>query len=87
MLNIHKTHRPLTGGLATVEVEGDTVGKCMDNLVARYPEMYTVLFREPGRLRSKIEIYLNMETTYPDELSKKVRHGDEIHITVMLAGG
>ena len=87
MLNIHKTHRSLTDGQETIVVEGDTVGRCLENLVARFPEMHLALFKAPGELRSKVEIYLNMETTYPDELSKKVRPGDELHITVMLAGG
>ena len=86
-VNIHKTHRPFADGQATVAVEGDTIGECLDNLVARYPKMSTALFQAPGRLNSKIDIYLNMATTYPDELATKVSAGDEIHITVMLAGG
>ena len=87
VLNIHKTHRPFTDGLETIEVEGDTIGKCIDNLTARYPKMYTALFQAPNRLKSEIEIYHNADTAYPDELSRKVRAGDEIHITLMLAGG
>jgi hypothetical protein len=38
-------------------------------------------------LRSIIEIYVNHESAYPDELKKTVRDGDEIHLTFMLAGG
>lgn len=87
VLNMHKTHRPFTDGLETVMVEGETVGKCLDNLIARYPEMNTALFQAPDRLKNNIEIYLNMETAYPDELFRKVRTGDEIHIIVILAGG
>jgi hypothetical protein len=30
---------------------------------------------------------VNMESTYPEELAKPVRDGDEIHITLMLSGG
>ncbi|MFH0997462.1 MAG: MoaD/ThiS family protein [Pseudomonadota bacterium] len=86
-VNLHKTHRQHTGGLETVEVEGRTVGNCLHALVNRYPGMGAVLFHSGGKLHHLIEIYLNMESAYPDELKKPVQDGDEIHITVMLSGG
>lgn len=86
-LNIHKTHRQYTSGLETVQVEGDTIGDCLNALVKGFPEMRTALFDGKGKLKNQIEIYLNSESAYPDELRKKVRAGDEIYITVMLAGG
>ena len=45
------------------------------------------IFDKQGKLLNTIEIYLNMESAYPDELAKPVSSGDEIHITVLLAGG
>jgi len=86
-LNIHKTHRQYTSGRDTVQVDGDTIGNCLDALIARFPEMKAALFDGKGKLKNQIEIYLNMESAYPDELKKKVTAGDEIYITVMLAGG
>ena len=86
-INIHKTHRPLTGGLEVVETEGHTVGGCLDDLIARYPGMKEKLFGPKNKLLNTIEIYLNMESAYPGELKKTVSPGDEIHLTVMLAGG
>lgn len=86
-LNIHKTHRQHTEGMETVEVDGNTVGQCLDRLVERFPGMREALFHSKGNLLPQIEIYLNMESAYPDELKKPVQTGDEIHITVMLAGG
>jgi len=86
-LNIHKTHRQYTSGLDTVRVDGDTIGNCLNALVERFPEMEAALFDGKGKLKNQIEIYLNMESAYPDELKKKVQAGDEIYITVMLAGG
>lgn len=87
VLNIHKTHRRHTGGLESVEVDGRTVGECLDTLVKRFPEMREALFNSQGKLHHQIEIYLNMESAYPDELKKPVQPGDEMHITLMLAGG
>jgi molybdopterin converting factor small subunit len=86
-VNIHKTHRQYTSGLDTVQVDGDTIGNCLDALIGRFPEMKAALFDGKGKLKNQIEIYLNMESAYPDELKKKVQAGDEIYITVMLAGG
>lgn len=86
-LNIHKTHRQFTSGLETVAVEGNTIGECLGALVERFPEMKAALFDGKGNLKNQIEIYLNMESAYPDELKKPVRSEDDIYITVMLAGG
>jgi molybdopterin converting factor small subunit len=86
-LNIHKTHRPHTDGQELVEVDGNTIGQCLDKLMERFPEMREALFDSPGKLLPQIEIYLNAESAYPDELKKPVQRGDEIYITVMLAGG
>jgi adenylyltransferase/sulfurtransferase len=86
-VHIHKTHRRHTGGSEAVAVQGDTVGKCLDDLIRRYPGMREVIFDPRGALRSTIEIYVNLESAYPDELGKAVQDGDEIHLTLLLAGG
>ena len=86
-VNIHKTHRQFTNGLAVVEVEGRTVGDCLKELVGKFPSMKQALFDKKGRLLNVIEIYVNMASTYPEELAKRVKDGDEIQILVMLAGG
>ena len=86
-VKIHKTHRQYTDGLEVVEVEGKTVGDCLRHLVQKFPPLKDVLFDKKGRLLNVMEVYLNSESTYPEELAKKVRDGDEIQIIVMLAGG
>jgi molybdopterin converting factor small subunit len=86
-LNFHKTHRQFTQGRHSIEVDGRTVGECLYKMVEMYPDMQDILFGNQGRLRHEIEIYLNMASTFPDELSTPVQSGDEIHITMMLAGG
>ena len=86
-VNIHQTHRHLTGGLDMVEVDGTSIGECLDDLVARYPALEDALFAERGKLINFIEIYHNLESAYPDELARPVKNGDEIHITILLAGG
>ena len=86
-INIHKTHRQFTNGLDIVEIDGNTVGACLDNLVRQFPGMRKVLFNKKGKLSNVIEIYVNQKSAYPDELARQVKDGDNIHITLMIAGG
>jgi len=86
-INIHKTHRQFTNGLDIVELDGNTVGACLDNLVKQFPGMGNVLFNKKGKLVNVIEIYVNLKSAYPDELARQVKDGDDIHITLMIAGG
>lgn len=84
---LHKTHRQFTDGKKMVQVDGNTVGDCISDLIRIYPPMQSALFARNGKLKNNIEIYVNMESAYPDELAKAVRNGDEIHITLILTGG
>ena len=86
-IHIHKTHRQFTEGLAEVEVEGNTVGDCLSGLIKQFPGMKDAVFGKNGKLLNVIEIFVNMQSAYPGELARPVLDGDEIHITVMLAGG
>ena len=86
-VHIHKTHRQSTDGQEVVKTTGNSVGACLKNLVQTYPGMQDVLFEKNGKLRNLIEVYVNHESAYPDELKKAVKDGDEIHLTFMLAGG
>lgn len=79
-------HR-LTDGQTTVNVEGATVGQCLDGLVKQFPGLKPRLFDKKGKLRNYIDIYVNQESAYPEELAKPVRDGDELHITLLIAGG
>jgi molybdopterin converting factor small subunit len=86
-VGLHRTHRALAGDREFVEVDGSTVGECLENLVTAHPALREALFDGPGRLHRTIEIYLNFESAYPDELKKTTGDGDEITITVLLSGG
>ncbi|WP_419658984.1 putative ThiS family protein [Desulfosarcina variabilis str. Montpellier] len=86
-LHLHKTHRQYTGGVETLEIAGNTIGECLDKLIERFPDMQGALFKDEKKLKNQIEIYLNMESAYPDELKRPVKDGDDVYVTVMLAGG
>jgi len=71
----------------SLSIEGDTVGKCIENLIKRFPALREKLFTKPGQLHAYLEVYVNDESVYPNELNKPVKEGDEISITYLLAGG
>ena len=86
-VHVHATHRPFTDGLEVVDVKGNTVGECLNQLVREFPKMEKALFAKKDKLHNIVEVYLNHASAYPNELAKPVKDGDEIHLVVMLAGG
>lgn len=86
-VSLHKTHRQFTDGREVVEVRGATVGDCLRHLANQYPGIDEALFESQGKLRRHIEVFLNLKSTYPQELATPVQDGDELHVTVLLAGG
>jgi molybdopterin converting factor small subunit len=81
------TLRQHTNGQEVVEAEGSTIGECLKNVVKKFPGLESALFDKRGKLNNVVEIYLNLQSAYPDELARQVKSGDDIHVTLMLAGG
>ena len=84
---IPHTMQSFTEDQEVLEVQGKNVGECVQSCINLYPQLYNELFKEKGKLNNYIEVYVNQESAYPDELLKPVKDGDEIHISLMLAGG
>ena len=86
-VHIHPFLSQHTNNQDVFEVNGSTVGQCLEQLVARFPELKPWLFEKDGKLNRLVEIYVNMESSYPEELAKPVKDGDELHIVIIIAGG
>jgi len=86
-INIHQSLRNLTNGKAIVEVDGNTVGSCLNNLVQQFPGIKPKLFDEKGKLLNYVDIYVNLESSYPKELAMPVKDGDKLSVTLIIAGG
>ncbi len=76
-----------TNGQQVIEVNGSTVGQCLEHLVEQFPGIEQGLFDKNGKLHHFINIYVNEESAYPEELAKLVKEGDELHIVFLLGGG
>ena len=86
-VHLHLTLRQHSNGQEVVDAEGATVGECLKDIIKNFPGLESALFDKRGKLNNIVEIYLNLQSAYPDELAKQVKDGDEIHVTLMLAGG
>ncbi len=86
-INISSILAQYTNDERVVQVNGSTVGQCLDHLVKQFPGIAPCLFDKDGKLHSDIDIYANGKSTYPEELAKLVNDGDELHITFLIGGG
>ncbi|HUU39799.1 MAG TPA: MoaD/ThiS family protein [Desulfatiglandales bacterium] len=86
-IRIHRNLRHLTNGKSIVNVKGNTVGECLYDLVKQFPGIHSELFDGKGNLLNHVEIYVNSESSYPEELAKPVNEGDELSVIIMIAGG
>ena len=69
------------------EVDGNTVGQCLDYLVKQFPGIEKELFGMNGKLLNYINIFVNRESAYPQDLNRPVTDGDEIYVVPIVEGG
>ncbi len=86
-INIHPALQHFTNDLNVVEINGSTVGQCLDQLIRQFPGISTEGFYKNGKLSQFVEIYVNQERVAHDGLAIPTKDGDEIHIVLMLGGG
>jgi molybdopterin converting factor small subunit len=71
----------------SIPVEGKTLKECIDELAKKYPDMKRLILDKEGRLVHSYDIYVNGESSYPLEMSKKVQDGDKINLVFIIQGG
>jgi molybdopterin converting factor small subunit len=69
------------------KVKGSTVGECLNDLVKQFPKLKKFIFNKQGKLSNVFDVYVNGESSYPEELSKPVKDGDKINIVFIIYGG
>jgi molybdopterin converting factor small subunit len=72
---------------ASLEVEGKSVGECLEMLIRRFPQMAKILFDEQGKLIGYVEIFVNGVAFYPHNLTYQVKEGDVIMALAVIGGG
>ena len=82
-INLSPRFFPHTNNQQVAEVSGSTVGQCLEHLVEQFPGIKQWLFDKNGKLHSYLDIYVNGQSVYPEELTKPVKDGDELYIVPM----
>ena len=77
----------LTDNNGVVELNGSTVGECLNHLVEQFPRIKKQLFSKEGNLFENIIISINGESAYPEQLAKPVKDDDELKIVLLIGGG
>jgi molybdopterin converting factor small subunit len=86
-INIHPSLLHVTDNQEIVEVSGNTVGQCFEQLVKKFPDLKEWLYEKDGKLSKYIDVFVNQESAYPEELKKPVKDGDNLQIIMTIAGG
>lgn len=87
-VRIPTTLRPLSGGNATVSVEGNTLADVLKNLDSAHPGFADRLLDENGALRKFVNIFVSDDDVrYLDGLNTVVPAGETVSIIPAVAGG
>ena len=79
--------RMYTADMATIEVEGGTVGEALASLVAQHPDLRTHLFND-DKLRSFVNIFIDDEDIrFLQGLDTEIAADDSLRIIPSIAGG
>ena len=86
-IKIQKNLQFLTNNVETIEIIGNTVGQCIEQLIERFPEFENKLIKKDNTLLNTIGIFVNGKSVYPNELIAPVKDGDEIFVFLIISGG
>ena len=84
-IKVSQVLRQFTKNQDTVEVNGGTVGECLDDLIRQFPDTKKWLFDKDGR--SLALMLISGETIHQKELDRPVAGGDELHLVLIFGGG
>lgn len=80
--------RKLVNGAKTVQANGATVGKVLDDLEARHPGFKERILNIDGGLNQFVALYVNDEDVrFLKELDTPLKDGDILSILPAVAGG
>lgn len=86
-INLASYLRSYVDGRETIEVNGNTIRECFDDLVRQYPGLKAMLFDKNNKLLDYVSVFAGGEITYADQLDKPVKNGDLLHILYIIGGG
>jgi molybdopterin converting factor small subunit len=79
--------RNYTDNQNIIEVEGNTVGECIEDLSRQFPRIGKVLFETEGKIAPRIFVAINKKSIHREERDKPVNRGDDIYLGLLIDGG
>ena len=70
-----------------VRVNGQTVGDCLQDLVARFPDARELIFDREGRLQRHVYVYVNADSLHRADPARPVTEKDELLLAVLATAG
>ena len=87
-VRIPTTLRPLSGGVSTVQVEGETLAEVLKGLDTAYPGFSGRLLDNEGKLHKFVNVFVaDDDVRYLQGLETKVVNGQTVSIIPAVAGG
>jgi len=86
-VHLYSSLRSYADNRSIVEVNGTTVGECLDDLVQQYPSIAPILFDETGKSLDKVFVSINLESTYREKMDAPVEENDDLYLILIVAGG
>ena len=86
-VGISPSLQSFTNNMAVVEVNGSTIGECVNHLAKQFPGIGDILLIKNNKLFGPVGIYVNRERNITRELDKSVEDGEELYMLYMVAGG
>jgi len=79
--------QPSVGNREIIEVNGLTIGECLNKAINQFPSIKNKIFARNGRLLKQIGIYINGKNASPNELARATKDGDDVYILEIFTGG
>ena len=76
-----------TNNQLVTNVEGSTVGECLDDFLKQHPDKKNIVLNKDGKLRHSYDIFVNGKSAYPLEMTKPVNDGDKLNLIMLIQGG
>ena len=86
-IHVSTSLQHFTDNLQTIEVNGETVGECLNNLIERFPNTKEIISMKEKNISGFILVYLNKERDFAQNFEKSLTDGDELTLLRKIVGG
>jgi molybdopterin converting factor small subunit len=76
-----------TNNTLKTNVEGKTVGECLQSLVKKFPKMKRLLLDKDSNLMRTYDYFINGQSVYPKDMNRPLKDGDKLNLLYVIHGG